>query len=47
MKKLVFESGTLTIDFNKAVTVHVDLENNKTFLELPGTPINSDQPTNK
>ena len=40
MKKqtLKFNDGQITVDFNKSIEMHVDLEKNKTWLEIPGLP---------
>ena len=41
MKKIIkFNAGEITTNFNKIITVHVDLERNKTWLEIPGLPSN-------
>lgn len=47
MKKqtLKFNDGEITINFNKTITVHEDLENNETWLCIPGLP--SDDQANK
>ena len=47
MKKqtLKFNDGEITINFNKTITVHEDLENNETWLCVPGLP--SDDQANK
>ena len=39
-KTLKFNAGEITTNFNKTITVHVDLERNKTWLEIPGLPSN-------
>lgn len=39
-KTLKFNAGEITANFNKTITVHVDLEKNKTWLEIPGLPSN-------
>ena len=47
MKKqtLKFNDGEITTNFNKTITVHEDLENNETWLCIPGLP--SDDQANK
>ena len=47
MKKqtLKFNDGEITTNFNKTITVHEDLENNETWLCIPGLP--SDGQANK
>ena len=42
MKKqtLKFNDGEITTNFNKTITVHEDLENNETWLCIPGLPSN-------
>lgn len=41
MKKIIkFNAGEITTNFNKTITVHVDLERSKTWLEIPGLPSN-------
>lgn len=41
MKKIIkFNDGEITTNFNKTITVHVDLERSKTWLEIPGLPSN-------
>lgn len=42
MKKqtLKFNDGEITTNFNKTIVVHEDLENNETWLEIPGLPSN-------
>ena len=42
-KTLKFNAGEITTNFNKTITVHVDLERNKTWLEIPGQPIDNIQ----
>lgn len=37
---LKFNDGEITTDFNKTITVHEDLENNETWLCIPGLPSN-------
>lgn len=44
-KTLKFNAGEITTNFNKTITVHVDLERNKTWLEIPGQPIDNIQAT--
>lgn len=39
-KTLKFNNGEITTNFNKTITVHVDLEKSKTWLEIPGLPSN-------
>lgn len=45
MKKqtLKFNDGQITVDFSKSIEMHVDLEKNKTWLEIPGQPIDNIQ----
>lgn len=47
MKKqtLKFNDGEITTNFNKTIIVHEDLENNETWLCIPGLP--SDDQANK
>lgn len=47
MKKqtLKFNDGEITTNFNKTIVVHEDLENNETWLCIPGLP--SDDQANK
>lgn len=47
MKKqtLKFNDGEITTNFNKTIVVHEDLENNETWLCIPGLP--SDGQANK
>lgn len=42
MKKqtLKFNDGEITVNFNRTITVHEDLENNETWLCIPGLPSN-------
>lgn len=42
-KTLKFNAGEIITNFNKTITVHVDLERNKTWLEIPGQPIDNIQ----
>lgn len=39
-KTFKFNAGEITTNFNKTITVHVDLEKSKTWLEIPGLPSN-------
>ena len=44
MKKIIkFNDGEITTNFNKTIAVHVDPENNETWLEIPGQPIDNIQ----
>lgn len=44
MKKIIkFNDGEITVDFSKSIETHVDLEKNKTWLEIPGKPIENIQ----
>ena len=47
MKKqtIKLNDGEITTNFNKTITVHEDLENNETWLCIPGLP--SDDQANK
>lgn len=42
-KTLKFNDGQITVDFSKSIEMHVDLEKNKTWLEIPGQPIDNIQ----
>lgn len=44
-KTLKFNDGEITTNFNKTIVVHEDLENNETWLCIPGLP--SDGQANK
>lgn len=44
-KTLKFNDGEITTNFNKTIVVHEDLENNETWLCIPGLP--SDDQANK
>ena len=37
---LKFNDGEITVNFNRTITVHEDLENNETWLCIPGLPSN-------
>lgn len=37
---LKFNDGEITVSFNRTITVHEDLENNETWLCIPGLPSN-------
>ena len=44
MKKIIkFNDGEITVDFSKSIEMHVDLEKSKTWLEIPGQPIDNIQ----
>lgn len=40
---LKFKDGEIAINFAKSIGMHVDLERNKTWLEIPGQPVNNIQ----
>lgn len=38
-KFIKFNDGEITVNFNKSVHVEVDAKHNKTWLEIPGVPV--------